>query len=464
MTIAGQTAPGDGICFKNQSIKLSGDNLIIRYLRFRPGDIKKAQVSCLNIENTRNIIVDHCSMSWSIEENMGFYDNRYTTVQYCILSESLYDSYHSKGPRGYAAQWGGQYASYHYNLLAHHNSRSPRVNGSKSNDTIALCDYRNNVIFNYANRNSIYGGDQHIFMDTNSDGNNDAGCFVNFVNNYLKPGPAYSGSMYLEPYGSVDSSTVGYAEWYIDGNVIEGYNDVTADNWLGVDGDRVYGIDNIKVSSEHEVESIPFYTAQDAYDLVLSNAGAVKPIRDAVDLRILGQVKGDSTILDDGIIDSQSEVGGWPTYETPVDDSIPNDTDSDGMPDYWENENNLDPDDPEDGKIITSSGYSNLENYLNSDIPYISPDNSEDPNNISERFNKQETLIIFPNPCKNTIILNESQNIERIEVYSLDGVLVYETKIKYSQIVNIEGVSKGVYVVKATSFNNKYFTSMITVL
>jgi hypothetical protein len=183
-----------------------------------------------------------------------------------------------------------------------------------------------------------------------------------------------------------------------------------------------------------------------------------------VDLRILGQVKGDSTILDDGIIDSQSEVGGWPTYETPVDDSIPNDTDSDGMPDYWENENNLDPDDPEDGKIITSSGYSNLENYLNSDIPYISPDNSEDPNNISERFNKQETLIIFPNPCKNTIILNESQNIERIEVYSLDGVLVYETKIKYSQIVNIEGVSKGVYVVKATSFNNKYFTSMITVL
>jgi hypothetical protein len=77
---------------------------------------------------------------------------------------------------------------------------------------------------------------------------------VNFVNNYLKPGPAYSGSMYLEPYGSVDSSTVGYAEWYIDGNVIEGYNDVTADNWLGVDGDRVYGIDNIKVSSEHEVE------------------------------------------------------------------------------------------------------------------------------------------------------------------------------------------------------------------
>ena len=154
VTIAGQTAPGDGICIKDQSVKLSGDNLIIRYMRFRPGDETKAQVSCLNIENTNNIIVDHCSFSWSIEENMGMYDNHNTTVQWSILSESLYDSYHSKGARGYAAQWGGQKASYHHNLIACHNSRSPRINGSKSNDTVSLCDYRNNIIYNYANSHS----------------------------------------------------------------------------------------------------------------------------------------------------------------------------------------------------------------------------------------------------------------------------------------------------------------------
>ena len=445
MTIAGQTAPGDGICIKDASVKISGENIIIRYMCFRPGDESKEQVSCLNIENSKNIIVDHCSMSWSIEENMGFYDNKYTTVQYCILSESLYDSFHSKGPRGYAAQWGGQSASYHFNLIAHHKSRAPRVNGSKSNDTIALCDYRNNVIFNYGKSNSIYGGDQHLFWDANLDGENDAGCFVNFVNNYLKPGPAYQGQNYLEPYGTVDAETVGYADWYINGNVIEGYSEVTDDNWLGVNFGHVGNMDNIRVDVEHSVDSIPFHTAQEAHELVLNNAGARKPILDPVDLRILGQVRGDSVIIGDGIIDSQDEVGGWPTYGMPADEDLPVDTDKDGIPDSWETDNGLDPNDVEDGKIIAADGYSNLEHYLNSDIAYIPPAIS------SIKINEQANPILdlYPNPVQNNIYINANQTATKIEILSIDGKLILTKKIKNNESsFNISQVETGFYLIK----------------
>jgi hypothetical protein len=382
-------------------------------------------------------------MSWSIEENMGFYDNTNTTVQWCILSESLFDSYHSKGPRGYASQWGGQKASYHHNLLAHHNSRSPRINGSKSNDTVSLCDYRNNVIFNYGNYNSIYGGDQHLFWDPDSNGVNDAGCFVNFVNNYLKPGPAYSDSIYLQPYGSVSPDTVGYAEWYINGNIIEGYDSVTKNNWLGVDLSRVDStIENIKVDVEHPVDSITYHTAQEAYNLVLENAGARKPKLDTVDTRIIAEVKGERAILGDGIIDSQTEVGGWPEYRMPAEEDIPDDTDKDGIPDYWETENNLDPNNANDGKEIAADGYSNLEHYLNSDIAYIQPASS----NFHLRISKPVHL--YPNPVKDKLFFTNDKDFSKIEILYIDGKKIFEEVIRPEQSsVELKNIEKGIYIV-----------------
>lgn len=456
MTIAGQTAPGDGICIKDASVKISGENIIIRYMRFRPGDETRTQVSCLNIENSKNIIIDHCSMSWSIEENMGFYDNINTTVQWCILSESLYDSYHSKGPRGYASQWGGQYASYHHNLLAHHKSRSPRINGSKSNDTISLCDYRNNVIFNYGKSNSIYGGDQHLFWDPDSNDINDAGCFVNFVNNYLKPGPAYSGSTFLQPLGSVSPDTVGYAEWYINGNIIEGYDDVTNDNWLGVDVDQVDSIENIKVAEEHEVDSITFHTALEAYDIVLENVGARKPKLDTVDSRIIAEVKGEKAVIGNGIIDSQTEVGGWPEYRMPAEKDIPADSDKDGIPDYWETENNLDPNNANDGKEIAADGYTNLEHYLNSDIPYIQPA----PTSIHSKILKP--VYLYPNPVKNILFFSNNIDISTIEIFRIDGKKIYEEVIQPEQsFINLKNIEKGLYFVNLSNPSGYSFSKIM---
>ncbi len=460
MTIAGQTAPGDGICIKDASVKLSGDNLIIRYLRFRPGDETQQQVSGLNIENAKNIIVDHCSFSWSIEENATFYDNKYTTVQWCIISEALYDSYHSKGPRGYAGQWGGQYASYHHNLIASNKSRSPRINGCRAHDTIALNDFRNNVIFNWGSTGAIYGGEVEIYWDDpEAPGTNKAGSFNNFVNNYYKPGPGTSSThrFAVPSLVSEGNTAKGHAEWYFSGNYMEGVDGgMNDDNWLGVDASKVGGIDSIKVDVEHEVEEVTTHTALEAYNIVLDSAGARKPKPDTVDSRIIAEIKGESTISGDGIIDSQTEVGGWPEYRMPAEENIPADTDKDGMPDYWETENDLDPNNADDGKEITADGYSNLEHYLNSDIPYIQPG----PTNI--RSNKTIQVNLYPNPVENKLYFVNDQGISKIEIYLVDGKKIFENEIKPQQnSVDLKDLNDGLYMVSFFMPNGNSVTQKI---
>jgi len=444
MTIAGQTAPGDGICIKDASIKLSGNNLIIRYLRFRPGDDLKLQVSGLNIENAKNVIVDHCSFSWAIEENATFYDNKYTTVQWCILSESLYDSYHSKGPRGYAGQWGGQYASYHHNLIAHNQSRSPRINGSRAHDTVALVDFRNNVIFNWGNSGAIYGGEMEIDAPA-------ALCHTNMINNYYKPGPGTDSDLrFCRPtYVTEGNTAYGYGQWYLSGNYMEGVTGGMNDNnWLGVRTDAVGDTSNIKSDTEFEVSAITTYTAYEAFDSVLAYAGAVRPVRDSVDLRIIGEAKGEIDITgggalgaESGLIDSQSEVGGWPAYHTPADNDIPADNDHDGMPDDWENSHGLNTADPEDGKIINTDGYSNLEHYLNSDIPYI----PYVPSGWAESL--QNRLLIYPNPSSGFLTLTTERIWNSIKIYDISGKLVLSDHPD-GDAINIGILNRGTYLLK----------------
>ncbi len=467
ITIAGQTAPGDGICIRGGTVNFSGsNNLIIQYLRFRPGDELGQETSAFRIENGSNFIIDHCSMSWAIEETTHFSSNSNTTVQWCIISESLYHSFHHKGPRGYATQWGGEYASYHHNLLAHHNSRMPRINGSNENDIEALVDYRNNVNYNWGKSNSFYGGE---WKYTDGEGF----CHTNVVNNYFIPGPSTPSSVYFARPSMGDE---GFAGWYFSGNVMEGHPDMTADNWLGVDGSDVGGISNIRhdeefVQSDGALEQYANYTetAEDAFQSVLNYAGAVRPVRDAIDTRVIEELLGESPIeryvfvrgdtlttpvkgIDSGIIDTQLNLvpdslreimTAWDVYGISTD--APLDSDHDGIPNYWELANGLDPMNYDDGRIITGSGYSNLELYLHGLL-------------VTSTNDAEETIAnfrIYPNPTSGLLTIESDQPIVRAELYGLSGQLMKSFKDEGGiHSMNIGGLPTGVYVLKAFTADN----------
>ena len=353
VTIAGQTAPGDGICIKNHTVSIDADNVIIRYIRFRPGNDIPAEepkdaISC--IRHT-NIIIDHCSMSWSVDEAASFYDNRNVTLQWCLISESLYNAGHPKGKHGFGGIWGGMGASFHHNLLASHSSRNPRFCGARYHpDTreTEVVDFRNNVIFNWG-YNSAYGGEMGQ---------------QNMIKNYYKAGPATKKSVIhriVEPFDSE-------GRWYINGNYVRGSAMISSDNWAGgVQGDFASQQD-IRVNKPFNAAPVTTHNARKAYRLVLKHAGAVLPQRDAVDTRIIRETRtgkctfGDSYGPRTGIIDSQRNTEGWPMLRTY---DVKTDTDRDGMPDEWERMNNLDPGNPEDRNKISSSGYTMLEEYLN---------------------------------------------------------------------------------------------------
>jgi len=378
VTIAGQTAPGDGICLRNYTFKIFGTNIIVRYVRSRPGNMSganKSGVYGLNMENCRNFIVDHCSFSWSIEETATFYDNKYSTVQWCLVSESLNSSFNGKGDHGYAGVWGGQYASYHHNLVAHHHSRAIRFNGARAHDTTAVVDYRNNVIYNWGDMYAAYGNEIVIPGGSGQ---------LNLVNNYYKGGPATPAAKaaYIfditQAYDAASPNRP-VATVYAAGNYDKGYPAVTADNWRGI---RLHYYPSTpanfalfkQATETPNLPAVTTQTAQAAYELVLAGAGATVPHRDAVDTRIVRETRtgtatgsspgGSATYgLHQGIIDTQDDVGGWPTYAT---GPAPTDTDQDGLPDAWETAHKLNPRDAADRNMLAASGYTQLEEYLNS--------------------------------------------------------------------------------------------------
>lgn len=357
LSIFGQTAPGDGIAIKGAGTVIDADNIIIQYIRFRPGDISDGEPDALWGREQSDIIIDHVSMSWSIDETGSFYDNENFTLQWSILSESLYESQHDKGRHGYGGIWGGAGATFHHNLLAHHSSRNPRFNGARYTTTseTELVDFRNNVIYNWGN-NSAYAGEE---------GNH------NMVANYYKAGPATGSNRDRILDASTHSSGFDFGKWFISDNYVDGYPDVTEDNWDGgVQRVSETEMDYIRMEEPFEAPALEsFETAEEAFESVLNNAGAVLPRRDTIDSRIVEETRtGTATFggvygSDTGIIDSQEQVGGWPELQTAT---PPEDSDGDGIPDEWETENKLNPNDPSDGSTINESGYSNLESYIHS--------------------------------------------------------------------------------------------------
>ncbi|MFH1719769.1 MAG: pectate lyase, partial [Planctomycetota bacterium] len=352
ITIAGQTAPGDGICLKDHALAIAADNVIVRYIRCRPGDNTKAESDALSISSGRDIIVDHCSACWSVDETLsastgGQLGN--VTVQWCIISESLNDSTHHKGPHGYGSLirggWGNGY-TYHHNLYAHHHARLPRpgnYNDRTKDPKGFIFDFRNNVIYNWADRSAGY----------NADGSNGTESItkMNFVGNYYKAGANSDGNL------AFSESTRSARAWF-SGNCMNGV--CPDDPWSLVTFSKFSDKDLEAYKQANPIPVPPVGTddAIAAYERVLADAGAVLPRRDAVDARIASEVKNGTG----RIIDDEEQVGGWPELKSA---SPPQDSDRDGMPDDWEKQHRLDANDPAD-RNADADGYTNLEDYLNS--------------------------------------------------------------------------------------------------
>jgi hypothetical protein len=364
ITIAGQTAPGDGITLADYPLKIDADNVIVRFLRSRLGDVYQLESDAFDCHEQNGVIVDHCSFSWSIDECASFYSNTNFIMQWCIISESLYDSYHSKGRHGYGGIWGGDHATMHHNLFAHHTSRNPRFNGARYNGGWnEQVDYRNNVIYNWG-FNSAYGAEP-----SDIDGNKAS---YNLVNNYYKYGPATSASVrsrIIQPDPQDAITGAGYSYFYVDGNYVYGNSAISADNWNGGVSVSAAVIDEIKLDEPVAFDSITQQPAEMAYEHVLAWTGCVLPGRDPVDNRIINEVITGTAVYGGtygegrGIIDSQETVGGWPELNSTT---PPTDSDNDGMSDTWELANGLNPNDAGDqNEDSRGLGYTNIEYYLN---------------------------------------------------------------------------------------------------
>ena len=369
-TIAGHSAPGEGICIADQSVSLGGDNIIVRYLRFRMGDkFQKGGMvdgnggdDAFGGTKRKNIIIDHCSISWSTDEAFSVYAGDSTTLQWNLIAEPLNYSYHYEtGDTGYehhgfGAIWGGLHLTAHHNLFAHCNNRTPRFNGIRHTPT-EFVDYRNNVIYNWGG-NNIYAGE---------------GGDYNIINNYYKAGPNTKPDVQSQIVNPGRNEKIGFGKWYVDGNYVEGAKAISRDNWNGITmGNK--GTNEDKLATIINKPHPSYYLANTesataAYESVLKYVGASFR-RDTLDVRIINDVKNKTGRF----IDVQGgyphgtayeeTIHAWPTLKSGV---LPLDTDADGIPDEWEKKHGLNPADAKDSALFTlDKKYSNIEVYLNS--------------------------------------------------------------------------------------------------
>lgn len=409
-TIAGQSAPGDGICVADYPVSIKGNNVIVRYMRFRLGNKHVTKDGADGWDgfggfDHSDLIIDHCSVSWSIDECLSVLGNKNTTVQWCLVAQSLVNAGHTKGDHGYGGNWGGSGASFHHNLLAHHGSRTPRLGPRPTTQLDERMDMRNNVIYNFGNL-GCYGGE---------------GMTVNIVNNYYKPGPGSPTNTrgyriagvgvrtteYVTKYPDYAPALHLWGKYYVTGNHNTKYSNVNNDNWTygiinQVDANDCDGTFTDKTKDTIKLESpMPFvvtttHSAADAFNRVLDYAGASLS-RDEFDALMISDTRdGIATYtgsgLSKGFVNSQddnkpsnasSDWSAWPTLNSTA---APVDTDGDGMPDDYETKNGLNPNDATDGAAIAENGYTNVENYLNSLVEEIT--NAQNEGGTLEGYTK----------------------------------------------------------------------------
>ena len=495
-TIAGQTAPGSGITLRYYTIELTKcDNVIIRFIRFRRSQVKNVNdgADATWGRYRKNIILDHCSFSWSIDEVASFYDNRNFTMQWCNVTEALANPGHSKGAHSYGGIWGGKEASFHHNFIAHVQNRAPRFNGAryewKGYDQTRypnaiqaeIVDFRNCVMYNWGNGNGCYGGP--------------GGGYINMVNNYYKAGPGTKSKTRVTQVSVADNSNggdtphMGYASrYYINGNYVTAASTPENYDWKGViydnglstingekyikDADHLYGeeqtyvkdadgVDCIRLRIDEPVATgdVTTHSAKEAFEKVLAYCGA-SLYRDDVDARLVEEAKTGTTTYTGaiaktaGILDVINDPSaatvdeGTASYPELVNEARPDsyDSDKDGMPDEWEMLNGLDPNDASDAityTLDTERGwYTNLEVYLNSVVQHIVQAQNSDAESAVDEY--------YPE-CKSTGIdtmESEHSAIARIEYFALNGMKLAQP-------------NKGINVRKIHLANGKVLTDKV---
>lgn len=503
-TIAGQTAPGEGITLRYYTLYFGNcDNVIVRFIRSRRSQVKDVNdgADATWGRKRKNIILDHCSFSWSIDEVASFYDNLNFTMQWCNVTEGLANPGHSKGAHSYGGIWGGKGASFHHNFIAHVQNRAPRFNGARYNWTgydktkyensiqAERVDFRNCVMYNWGNGNGCYGGP--------------GGGYINMINNYYKAGPGTKNKTRVTQISFSDATNGGdnpfpdYASrYYINGNYVTAASTPENYDWKGViydsgvtkDGDRyikdakhlygndveyvnINGTDCVKLKLDNPIEAgeVTTHSAQTAYEKVVDYCGA-SLYRDAADVRYAEEAKtgtttfnGDVAMVKNGTTYKTSNTKGildWindPASATqePKTASYPElkqetrpagfDTDKDGMPDEWETANGLNPNDASDAvatTIDTKGWYTNIEVYANSLVEHIVKAQNADAISAVEEY--------YP-ACKTTGISDTEvapSAILKIEYYSLNGTKLSEP-------------AKGINIRKITYSNGKVGTDKV---
>ena len=423
-TIAGQTAPSPGITLRYYTVRPVGNNVIVRFIRIRRGEEKDINdgADATWAKELTNVIFDHCSFSWSIDEVASYYDNCNFTMQWCTIGEALANPGHTKGEHSYGGIWGGKGASFHHNMIIHVQNRAPRLNGARYGWTgydktkypggtimAEQVDLRNNLMYNWGTGNGAYGG---------------MGGYHNIVNNYYKAGPATANTKRVFQCGhttgtsadqgsAIDPQKKGiYGHFYISGNYVTAAGSNAANyDWKGVIVDDAGGTipDTIKLSSPISTfvnADVTTHTAENAYLKILSYGGA-SLYRDNVDKRYMSEAKNGTTTYTGsatktgegktvthhpGIIDFVKDQG---TYSIGI-GTRPNDfdTDKDGIPDAWEDVNGLDKKDASDATIITLDAvgnggkgwYTNLEVYLSSLVQDIMQQENMDAESAVDEY------------------------------------------------------------------------------
>ncbi len=356
LTIAGQTAPGDGITFKDNKLGFSKcSDVIVRYIRVRLGDRDNKQgksPDAVSVDDCDHLIFDHVSSSWGIDGNQDTGNCKNYTFQWSILSEALHDSLHHKGPHAMAGSFRKQESNItiHHSIFASSRDRHPTLGGHQDQPHWII-DFRNNIVYNWSNGGTANVGDAQI----------------NLINNIFRPGPESGDKLPI----AMKAHTAYAGHGYMSGNVFDEHPELTANNYAAINMERWQEnypyrgtLDEWRTDRAFDTgDNAPTtHSAEEARRLVLAGAGA-SLVRDAVDKRLINDIKNRTGKL----LDSQDEVGGWPELKSKP---APKDADRDGMADAWEQANNLNPNNPADRNgDADKDGYTNLEEYLNSLCP-----------------------------------------------------------------------------------------------